>query len=643
LIEPLWRKASEGFIFYMIFYEHSDILTFMKVSYNWLKWYVPDAPEAQKVAEAVIFHAFEVESVEPHGDDFVMEIKTLPDRNHDCLSHMGIAREISAILDISYNDPTPQYKIPTTVPTTVSVDIQTLACRRYMGRVVRGINVGPSPEWVVKHLESIGQRSINNIVDATNLTMFNCGQPVHALDLGKMQGGVVVRPAKGGVNPANAGEKITLLTGEEKELNDSMAVISDGKGNALAVAGVKGGKFAEVGIATTNIFLEVANFDPVSVRKTAKTLNIQTDSTKRFENDLSPELAPYAMTELSALLFEMFPDAVFEDIIDIYPSPQQPWTVTVDTEYINKKLGTDFSVDEIENVWKRLKFEYTKDKDGFTITPPALRLDLTAPHDLVEEVGRIMGYDRVRAELPGKIFEPQINETFYNILAVKKHFIDMEYSEVMTYTFRNKGDVELLKTASDKKFLRTNLKDGMEESLKTNTLNAPLLGMDMVKIFEIGTVFHKDNPASAQGSGGTREQIHVAYNEKKQIIEMALDEFCAKNNIVVGDSYDGLLGDRSSESQQFVPWSVYPFMTRDVAVWTNGGQDKEKLYAIVSGADLLVREPRLVDEFSKEGRTSYAYRLVFQSHDRTLTDEEVGKIMDGIYAKIAENKDWDVR
>lgn len=597
----------------------------MKVSYNWLKWYLPDMPDAEKVADAVIFHAFEVESVDPHGDDFILEIKTLPDRNHDCLSHMGIAKEISAILDIPYNDPTPQYKIPTTVPATVSVDIQTPACRRYMGRVVHGIKVGPSPEWVVKHLESIGQRSINNIVDATNLTMFNCGQPVHALDLGKMQDGIVVRHA-------NAGEKITLLTGEEKELNDSMAVISDGAGNALAVAGVKGGKFAEVDTAATDIFLEVANFDPVSVRKTAKTLNVQTDSTKRFENDLSPELASYAMTELSTLLFEMFPEAVFEDIIDIYPNPQQPWTVTVDAEYINKQLGTDFSVDEIENVWKRLKFTYTKNENIFTITPPALRLDLTARHDFVEEVGRIMGYDRVQAELPGKVFEPKIDEVFYKTLAVKKHFIDMGYSEVMTYTFRNKGHVELSKTASDKKFLRTNLKDGMEESLKANTLNAPPLGIDAVKIFEIGTVFDKNG-----------EHMHVAYNEKKQIMEMTLDEFCARNNITVGNSYDGLLGDNVEGSQKFVPWSVYPFMTRDVAVWTNGGQDKEKLYAILTGADLLISEPRLVDEFTKDGRTSYAYRLVFQVYDRTLTDEEIGKIMDGIYAKIAENKDWEVR
>lgn len=603
----------------------------MKVSYNWIKWYVPEIPEVSKLADAIVFHAFEVESVESHGDDFILDIKTLPDRNHDCLSHMGIAREISAILDIPYNDPTVHYKTPSTSSGQVplEVKIETLACRRYMGRVVRGITVGPSPDWVVQHLESIGQRSINNIVDATNLTMFNCGQPVHALDLGKMAGGIIVRPA-------NTGEKIKLLTGEEKELSDTMAVISDSAGNALAVAGVKGGKFAEVNNATTDIFLEVANFDPVSVRKTAKALNIQTDSTKRFENDLSPELTSYAMTELSALLVEMFPDAVFEDIIDIYPNPQQPWNVVVSAEYINKKLGTDFSVEEIENVWKRLKFTYTKNGDAFTITPPALRLDLLAPHDFVEEVGRIMGYDRVQAQLPGKIFEPKINEVFYKTLAVKKHFIDLGYSEVMTYTFRNKGNAELLKTASDKKFLRTNLKDGLEESLKLNTLHAPILGINNgVKIFEIGTVFDTAG-----------ERIHVAYNEKKQIIEMSLDEFCAKNNIQAGDSYDGLLGDATQGVQKFNPWSPYPFIVRDVAVWVPDTTTPEQVrQCILDAVDMtfVVKGPYIFDTFARDGRMSCACRMIFQSYERTLTDEEIAPVMEKVYSALQKNEGWEIR
>jgi len=609
----------------MIFLPHSAILSFMKVSYRWLKKYVPSIPDIRTLENAIIFHAFEVDSVESMGDDFVLDIKTLPDRNHDCLSHRGVAREISAILDIPYIDPSASYKTPTSVETSLSVDIQSPVCRRYMGRIIRGVKVGPSPEWVVQHLESIGQRSINNIVDATNLTMFNCGQPLHAFDLGKISGNVVARHAI-------QDEKITLLTGEEKELKESMMVISDTAGNALAVAGAKGGKYAEVTHDTTDIVIEVANFEPISVRKTAKILGIQTDSTKRFENDLSPELVPYAMIEISALLLELFPDAVFENIIDVYPAPQQPWTVTVDVSYINKKLGTLFAVDDIEHVWKRLKFEYIKDGNNFTITPPALRLDLLAPHDFVEEVGRILGYDNVQAMLPGKIFEPKINKAFYKTLAVKKYFIEKGYNEVMTYTFRSKGEIGILESASDKRFLRINLKDGLEESLKLNTLNAPFLGVDTVMIFEIGTVFLKDG-----------EFMHVAYNEKKQIIEMTLDEFCIKHDISVSDEYGDLLDTEHDMAKKFTPWSVYPFISRDVAIWVQDEKDKDVLFDILKEADLLVRDPWLVDQFVKDGRISYAYRLVFQSHDKTLTDGEIAPIMDILYAKIAENKDWEVR
>ena len=608
----------------------------MKISYNWLKWYVPDAPEVNVLAEAIIFHAFEVESIDKHGNDFILDIKTLPDRNHDCLSHLGIAREVSAILDIPFVDPSLRYKIPQvssrsdlkdpgskgpTFP-RIEIDIQTAACRRYMGRIVRNVKVGPSPEWVVKHLESIGQRSINNIVDATNLTMFNCGQPCHAFDLGKVREGIVVRNA-------NNGEKITLLTGEEKELRDTMAVISDTSGNALAVAGVKGGKYAEVTSITTDVLIEVANFEPISVRKTAKALGIQTDSTKRFENDFSPTLAPYAMRELSALIAESFPDAVFEDIVDIYPQPKEIKTVTVPVEYINKKLGSSFTPDEIENVWKRLQFDYVKEGSSFTVTPPAMRLDLAEPHDFVEEVGRIMGYDKLEAQLPILDWKPIVNDVYYKILAVKDYFVKQGYNEVMTYTFRDKGEVQVLKSASDKKFLRTNLSDGLVESLTQNTLNAPLLSIDTVKIFEFGTVFSKD-----------KEELHIAYNEKKQITELTLDEFCAKNNIVVGDSYGELLSTKSYQlkAKSFEPWSPYPFITRDVAVWVPNGVESYQVHQVIKeyAGELLVREPRLVDTYTKEDKTSYAFRLVFQSFEKTLTDAEIESYTTAIYEALKQ-------
>src|SRR3990167_4037966 len=288
----------------------------MKISYDWLKWYIPEAPKAEKLANVLTYHVCEVESFEKRGDDTVFDINILPNRAHDLLSHQGIAREIASLLDIKFIDPTPKYKIPESQPTTLIKEIKSSKCRRYMGRVIRNIKVGPSPEWVVKHLESIGQRSINNIVDATNIVMYDSGQPCHAFDLDKLTNEILI------VRQAKEGESITTLDGKEVKLSSMDMVIADEK-NVLAIAGVKGGKLAEMDEDTKNILIEVANFDPVSVRKTSKRMGILTDSSKRFENNLSPEIVFYAMREISGLLVE-YGGLEFEKIIDIYPNKQKP-------------------------------------------------------------------------------------------------------------------------------------------------------------------------------------------------------------------------------------------------------------------------------------------------------------------------------
>src|SRR3989344_7095694 len=186
----------------------------MKISYNWLKWYVPDAPKAEELADILTYHLAEVESVSPiYSDssglinadknqgvisDYVLDVKILANRAHDLLSHQGMAREVASLLNIPFVDHTPQYKIPESKPTELKVRIETDACKRYMGRVIRNIKIEKSPDWMVKHLESIGQRSINNIVDATNIVMFDCGEPTHVFDLEKIKGSLITRPARDG-------------------------------------------------------------------------------------------------------------------------------------------------------------------------------------------------------------------------------------------------------------------------------------------------------------------------------------------------------------------------------------------------------------------------------------------------------------
>ncbi len=607
----------------------------MKISYNWLKWYIPEIPEADKVAEIFSRHLTEVEGMEKKEDgDVIFDLNILPNRAHDLLSHHGVAKELAGQLGIKYNDPTPMYKVPEAKPTNLKIDLQTDKCRRYMGRIVRNVKVGESPDWVKGHLASIGQRSINNIVDATNITMYDCGQPIHAFDLDKLASEKII------VRTAKAGEKITLLSGEEKELKEGDMVIADEQ-NALAIAGVKGGKVAEVDANTKNILIEVANFDPASVRKTSRRLGILTDSSKRFENDLSPELGDLAMKEVSGLMVEYgFTD--FEEIIDQYPVKQKEHKISFTTELVNKKLGSSITDSEIETILKNYSYDFSHMLDIWEIKVPALRLDLVFPEDMVEEIGRIYGYDKVVPVMPKIDFTPKENETFAKISAAREKLLSEGYSEVMTYAFRAKGEVEVLASASDKKFLRTNLSDGLKESIKMNQANLPLLGMKEVKVFEIGNVFVNG-----------KEETYVAYGNKKEVKEIKLEEFAS------ADAFAQVLGSaaQSSPSERPLPdhsqkytasaftlWSAYPFIARDIALWASENTTPEEIMEIIKGVmgELVVRGPELFDQFKKDAKISYAFRVVFQSPERTLTDEEVSVYMGKITSALTE-KGFEIR
>ena len=594
----------------------------MKISYNWLKWYVPELPPAEKLWDVFTFHLCEVESMDKTEDgDTIFDINILPNRAHDLLSHQGVAQELSALCDIPFNSPVEMYKIPPSTsrgqaPLTVSIESD--KCRRYMGRIVRNVKVGPSPDWVVKHLESIGQKSINNVVDATNIVLFDCGQPTHVFDVKKVGGERLE------VREIQNSQKIQLLGGEEKELQAGDLVIADGEGNTLAIAGVKGGTKAEVDENTTDIILEVANFDPTSTRKTGRRLSLFTDALKRFENDLSPIHTEYAMRELSATILEMCPDAVFEEIVDVFPD-SDVWNTSnkigISVADINNNLGATFSADEIESVWKRMKFDYTRDGEDFVITVPLLRLDLIGRHDLIEEVGRVLGYDRVAPQLPNIPFTPKINDTMYRVLAARKKLVEDGYREVMTYSLVKKGPVEISRAPKGKEAMRSNLSDGLKVAYELNRLNAPLLEQSEVKIFEIGNVYPREG----------EEVTHVAWADKKGTQEMTLAEFT--KDIVLEDSYDSVLPPTSDlPTLTFSPWSLFPFIYRDISMWAPAEVESENVLAIIkdNAGELVVTGPTLIDSFSKDGRTSLAYRLVFQAMDRTLTDEEVTVAMERV-------------
>ena len=610
----------------------------MKVSYNWLQNYFEEKlPEPEKISEGIIFHSFEIEEMEKAGEDTIFDIKILPDRAHDCLSHWGIAKEISAIFDLKIKEK--KYKTFEPKQTKLEIKIQDEKCLRYMGRIVRNVKVVESPAWLKEKLNAIGQKSINNIVDAANFVMFDLGQPIHCFDLDKLKSPKII------IRNGKVGEKITTLDKKEITLDESILIIADEK-DPLALAGIKGGAKAEVDLNTKNIVIEVANFNPTTTRKTAKKINILTDAVKRYENEISPELCGKVMDAITDLIFELAEGEV-EEIVDIYPKKAEPREVSVSFGYINKRLGSNFSKEEIENVWKKLDFKY-KEKDGeFEIEIPFLRIDIVGSHDLSEEVVRILGYEKIPEILPEIKLESKVNETFLKMLFARNKLLNEGYSEVMTYVFRDKGEVEVLASASDKKFLRTNLTDGLKESLKLNQANAPLLGMNEIKIFEIGTVFKKSG-----------EEMHVAFGDKKGIKEMTLEEFFHKNSspeehgyfsaekfLVLEPSRSQVSSEENSYSKKFKMWSLFPFIARDVAVWVPEGVASEEVQKIIknNAGDMVIRGPELFDEFKKGDQISYAFRLVFQSFERTLTDQEVNDIMTKITNKIKEKNGWQVR
>ena len=607
---------------------------------------MPEAPEAQKLADIITYHLAEVESITPllseeraGGGDSIFEIKILPNRAHDLLSHQGIAREMASLLNIAYVDPTEKYKIPHSTSSgqaPLKIDIQSSMCRRYMGRIIRGVKVEPSPDWVVKHLESIGQRSINNMVDAANIVMFDCGQPTHVFDLNKIKEGIIVRQAKDG-------ETMTTLDNKECAFKETDLVIADSE-QVLAVAGIKGGKLAEVDANTTDIILEVANFDPTSVRKTAQRLNIFTDARKRFENDLSPELGAYAMREFSATILEMCPEATFEDVVDIYPTKQAERKLQFSLDKMSKILGMSVTTKEVKEILTRYNIVYTESAGIFGIIVLPMRLDLVIEEDMAEEIGRIMGYNKLTPQIPKIDFAPKSNQTRDKIVWARNKLLDEGYSEVMTYTFCDKGEVSVLASASDKKFLRTNISEGLKESIKLNNTNAPLLGASEIKVFEIGTVF--------KNSG---EEINVAFGNKKEIKEMTLEEFTAPPRPSgtppqQGGEFNPRLVEEGAGGGVFSMWSLYPFIVRDVSLFVPKEISSEEIEKVInentierSSVVAPIIKVRFFDEFEKDGQKSFAFRLIFQSYSATLTDAEVNLVMEEKIYKALKERGWQVR
>lgn len=643
----------------------------MKVSVAWLqKYFSEPLPGTAELVDALTFHSSEVEEVVGEGAAAQLDVKVLPDRAAYALSHRGIALELAAALDRSLavdplRDSVPSYESTDAIEICIEKNEK---CARYIGALVTDVKVGPSPEWLSASLAAVGQRSINNIVDATNYVMLNVGQPLHAFDAGKLakneKGAYVIH-----VRGAFEGEKITTLTGEEYLLPEDTLVIADRNADAaIGIAGIKGGKRAEVTNETTSILIEAANFDGVSVRRASQALKLWTDASLRFQNKISPELAAYGMRDVLALILEVAGGKIV-GVADHYAAPEAPQSpVSITLKQVNDLFGSRFSSDDLTSALRRLGLEFIVETEAtgifrVNVRPPFERRDLTQWQDLAEEVGRVLGYDRVEpAALPAMTAAADQN-TWRGIEAIKDVLTEHGYTEISTPSFAAEGHIMLANPLQKElPYLRSSLTANMADALARAAYEAPrVLGpVPAVKLFELGTVFTKESEHLSLCLGYQQLSGKASNTVLAEAMDALTSAFPAAGittpaniegsimEIPLKDVRFEEIGAQAKPARYvlgtFRPFSHYPFALRDVAVWTPAGTEESEVSLLIQeAAGPLLARMDLFDRFEKKqedgiSRLSYAFRLVFQANDRTLTDTDIDPAMDAV-AKTLNAKD----
>jgi len=424
-------------------------------------------------------------------NDLILDLDVLANRA-DLMGHYGVAREIAAISKTKFKKKSFDIEDEPKNNKEVKVLIKDKkSCSRYSALVISGVKIGTSPDWMKKRLESVGIRSINNIVDLTNYVMLDRGQPLHAFDYAKVQGKTMT------VRSAEKGERVKTLDGKTWNLESGMLIIED-QNRIIDLAGIMGGANSEVSAKTTTIILQAATFDPINIRQTSRKLGHRTDAVGRYEKtvDLTQTLAH--LTYAFSLLKEMIPEATLEQVIDEGVWQLKPVNITINTKQIENLLGIKIPKNEIISILESLEAKVKKSgKDTLIVQVPTFRPDLRIPEDIIEEVSRIYGYNKLGESVPtGDLEPPQAPKYLSRIRQVKHYLKGKGFTEVYNYSFTSKENIQKagLKVtdhieienplASDQQYMRTELISGLlnntHENLKHNSC---------VKLFELSNVY----------------------------------------------------------------------------------------------------------------------------------------------------------
>ena len=462
--------------------------------------------------------------------DTVLDLEITPNRP-DSLSIVGFAREVGAMYQQDWNDPTPEMAAKLqldaegpAVEDLVRIDVDDdVRCPRYTARVIRGCKVGPSPDWMVERLAAIGQRSINNIVDVTNYILFLLGQPLHAFDLRKLQNEQGVAHIV--VRAAQPGEKLVTLDGEERELTEDMTVISTPEQGAVALAGVMGGLDTEVTEETVDILLEAAAFEAGRTSRTSRNLGLISESSMRYERGVDDNNIEVRSAAAAALIAEVSGGTVCRaagndaGIVDVWGKKTEPYDLRFRTARFNEMMGSGIPVEFIEDILTRLGCTVSKtdDADVLAVVAPTFRPDLEREIDLYEEVLRLWGMDRIESTLPGgpgRVGTRSVEELKLDIVNNALRASGM--NETMTYSFAMPDDLERLRMKEDglgdpvelinpmnaeQSILRRTIIPGLLRSVAHNQAH----GVKNIQLYEISRTFH-----AAEGRQLPKERQKVA-------------------------------------------------------------------------------------------------------------------------------------
>lgn len=468
----------------------------MIVSINWLNKYVDININADELAHKITMAGIEVEEVKKVDEDTILELELTPNRG-DCLGLINLAREVSAITGNELK--IPQINIEENdedISDYVKVEIaDSSLCKRYSARVIKNVQIKPSPSWLQDALNNSGIRPVNNIVDITNYVMLESNQPLHAFDYDLLGSNkkILVRKAK-------EGEVIVTLDESERVLDEEMLVITDGD-KPVALAGVMGGLHSEISDDTVNILLESANFLGTNVRKTSKKVGLRSESSIRFEKGVDVNAVIYASNRATQLIQELAGGEVVGGIADIYPEPQKCLNIKLRTEKVNDLLGTELSADEIEKHLISLSFNLEKEGTDYLVKIPTYRPDIELEVDLIEEIARLYGYENIPATLPiGGTTQGGLDD-YQKFRKQATSILARSMFEVVNYSFINPAVFDSLLLSDDSE-LRNVVKLAnplSEEQSVMRTLLLPELleninrnlarKNDNLSFFEIGSVF----------------------------------------------------------------------------------------------------------------------------------------------------------